>query len=267
MTRIVIHAGFHKTGTTSVHSMLDANRRILSRTLQVYLRDDFEALTRAARDFSVEPSKKMLTRVIHEAAVFFDSLDPDDARPILMSSEDLCGNMPGRRGLDRYDAASLILSQLAEAANLRFGPETDLTFFLSTRSRDDWLQSTWWQNLRSTRLTLGFDDYAKQIAAAADLDQVLEDMAEIIGPARIVSCPLETSSPMAFGPLTPILDLLDVAEVTRKKLRVLPPANVQPEIGMDLVFLALNQSGLTDDNLAEAKRLLRKLANKQAETD
>ena len=266
MTRIVIHAGFHKTGTTSVQAMLDANRRVLSRQYQVFLKDDFEDLTKCAREFSVDPTPKMLTKVIHAAAVFFDSLDPTDPRPILMSSEDLCGNMPGRRGLDRYDAASLVLSQLAEAAQLRFGPDTDLTFYLSTRSREAWLKSTWWQNLRSTRLTLDFDAYSQQIAAAADLDQVLEDMAEITAGARVTSCPLETSSPTAFGPLTPILDLLDVPEVTRQKLKTLPPANVQPEIGLDLVFLALNRSDLTDDNLAEAKRTLRRLANKQSDS-
>lgn len=265
MTRIVIHAGFHKTGTTSVQTMLDANRRVLGRRLRIYLKSDFESLTKAARAFSTDQTPAMLAKVATQASRFFETLDPADPRPVLMSSEDLCGHMPGRLGLDRYDAAPLLLSQLADTALTRFGPDTELTFYLSTRSQMDWLRSTWWQNLRSTRLTLDFDEYADQTADAADLVQVMRNLAELIGKDRIASCPLETSSPAPFGPLTPLLDLLQVPRVARRKLQLLPPANVQPEAGLDQVFLALNRSGLGDSALHEAKRTLRRIATKDAD--
>lgn len=263
MTKIVIHAGFHKTGTSSVQAMLDKNRRILSRQLQLFLRPDFEDLAAAAREFSVKPNEERLTEVIRAAAVFFDGLDPEDPRPILMSSEDLSGHMPGRHGLDRYDAASLVMSQLAEAARLRFGESCKVQFYFSTRAREDWLRSSWWQNLRSTRLTLDFDTYCQQIAAAADLDTVLDDIADAVAPDRVANCALEVSTLSEHGPLTPLLDLLDIPEVTRAKLRLLPPENVQPGIGLEDALLALNRSGLNDHNLSEAKRLLRRIANKQ----
>lgn len=259
-----MHAGFHKTATTTVQSTLHTNRRILSRHIRLFLKPDFESLTEAARAFSIDPSPDNLSEVIRTSAIFFDTIDPEDHRPILMSSEDLCGHMPGRLGLDRYDAASLVLSQLVEAARLRFGAETEITIFLSTRGRADWLRSTWWQNLRSTRLTLALDDYSRQISSAADLDVVLDDIAETVAPSRVASCALEVSSQAQWGPITPILDLLGIPELARNKLQLLPPENAQPDLGLEDTFLALNRSGLKDRYVQEAKRTLRQMANKQS---
>ena len=264
MTRIVIHAGFHKTGTTSVQSTINANRRVLKRQVRCRLKPEFEALTHAARAFSVDPTPALLAEVRHEAERFFVGLDTADPRPVLMSSEDLSGHLPGRHGLDRYDAAALIMSQLADAARDCFGDTLDLAFFFSTRGRESWLRSTWWQNLRSTRLTLDFDAYAVQVAGAADLHAVLAEVADAVAPATVTALSLEESSAMPQGPLTPLLDLVDLHDVTRSKLRLLPPENVQPELGLQDVFLALNRSGLKDRHLSEAKKHLRKLANNEA---
>lgn len=40
-----------------------------------------------------------------ELAEFFGTLDVEDQRPFVLSSEDLCGCMPGRCGLVDYRAA------------------------------------------------------------------------------------------------------------------------------------------------------------------
>ncbi len=266
--RIVIHAGFHKTGTTSVQSLIHTNRRILERQVRCYLRPDFQELTDACRVFSVDPNPRTILGIADAAGAFFDGLNPDDPRGILMSSEDLSGHLPGRHGLDRYDAASLIMAQLTECIRTRFGDEVPLTYYFSTRGRKDWLRSTYWQNLRSTRLELGFEDYSQQIAPAADLPVVLDEVAEAVSPAAAVAAlPLEESKDQPLGPLTPLMDLLDIPEVTRSKLRMLPPENVQPDLGLEDVFLALNRSSFKDRHLRAAKKLLRQLANKQSEND
>ncbi|KMK68762.1 hypothetical protein [Puniceibacterium sp. IMCC21224] len=260
MTRLVIHAGFHKTGTTSVQSMIAANRDTLAPLTRCYLRDDFANLTEAARRFSISPDATALENVLDAATEFFDNLDPQDPRAILMSSEDLSGHLPGRHGLDRYDAAALILSQVAEAAHTRFGATLDLTFHFSTRSADAWLRSTWWQNLRSTRMTRDLDDYARTIAAAADHSAILQDVASAVAPDAVTCQPLEETGALPQGPLTPLLDLLGIDAATRATLTVLPPNNVQPDIGLDQVFLALNRSGLRHKQVKEAKRSLRRMA-------
>jgi hypothetical protein len=142
MTRVVIHAGFHKTGTTTVQSTINANRRLLSRQVRCYLKPDFEKLTRMARAFAATPDEDGLVAVRRAAGKFFASVDDSDPRPVLMSSEDLSGTLPGRHGEHGYDAAPLILAQLSEAAGDRFGAALDLVFHFSTREAGPWLRST-----------------------------------------------------------------------------------------------------------------------------
>ncbi|WP_372833163.1 hypothetical protein [Puniceibacterium confluentis] len=259
---MVIHAGFHKTGTTSAQTMIRINRTALDAHVRCYLRDDFMPLTRAARTFSTRPDADTLDAVRTAAIAFFDTIDPEDPRDILMSSEDLSGHLPGRHGLDRYDAAGLIMSQLADTARARFGAGFDLVFYFSTRSRDAWLRSTWWQNLRVTRLTLDQTDYADKITAAADLPAVLQEVAEAVAPETVTFQALEDIAALTFGPLTPLLDLLEIGEETRASLTAVAPENVQPELGLDAVFLALNRSGLNAKHLSEAKRGLLQLAKR-----
>lgn len=263
-TQIVIHAGFHKTGTTSVQSMLRENNPLLEPHLRVFLKDAFEDLTAKARNFSIDPSEKTLGQVNRAAIGFFDTIRTDDPRPILICSEDLSGHMPGRHGLECYDSAGLVMKCLADAGFGRFGPETDLTFFFSTRSRAPWLRSTWWQNLRSTRLTSDFAAYSAQFDEARSLDDILEEVARDVAPARVDSCPLEISSGRPMGPLDPILSLFDLPDLDRTTLRALPAENVQPDVGIDAVFLALNQSALPDKDVQDAKRAIRKMARRIA---
>jgi hypothetical protein len=259
-TRIVIHAGFHKTGTTSVQAMLRANADRLAPHLRIYLKDAFEPLTECARAFSIDPRKKTLSQVARAAATFFSTLDPDDPRPIVMSSEDLSGHMPGRHGLECYDSAGLVMKCLADTALRRFGPETDLTFYFSTRTRDAWLRSTWWQNLRSTRLTDDFPTYSRQFDDARSLDDILEEIALDVAPARVTSFLLEYAADLPLGPLDPLLALLEVTELDRSELAVLPPENVQPDMGLPDIFLALNRSTLSDKDIQDTKRILRRMA-------
>ena len=261
MTRqVVIHGGFHKTGTTSVQAMLRENAEILAPHVQVFLKDGFENLTTRARSFSIDPGERTLAKVAKAAAQFFSGLDRDDPRPILLASEDLSGHMPGRHGLECYDSAGLVMRCISVSAFACFGDDADVTFYFSKRNRDTWLRSTWWQNLRSTRLTLDYETYAKRFDDAATLDEVLIDIAKDVAPAKVLSEQLEDVSQRLYGPLDPLLDILQTPQLDQSALTVLPPENVQPDAGIDAVFLALNQSKLSDEDIQEIKRSIRKRA-------
>lgn len=262
-TRIVIHAGFHKTGTTSVQSMLRENATVLEPHLRVYLKDAFEDLTTSARAFSIDPKPRTLAQVAEAASTLFGGLDEEDRRPIVLSSEDLSGHMPGRHGLECYDSAGLVMKCITDAVFSRFGPETDLTFYFSTRDRQKWLRSTWWQNLRSTRLIEDFATYSAQFDDARGLEDILTEIAADVAPAHVTSHPLEQAAELPLGPLDPLLTLVDIPGLDRAALRVLPPENVQPDIGIDKVFLALNQSKLLESDVQEAKRMIRKMSRRQ----
>ena len=263
-TRIVIHAGFHKTGTTSVQSMLRENAEVLEPHVRVYLKDAFDALTESTRAFSIDPKKKTLATVAREAAAFFDAVDQSDPRPIVMSSEDLSGHMPGRHGLECYDSAGLVMKCLSNAAFRRFGTDTDLTFYFSTRLREAWIRSTWWQNLRSTRLIDDFETYRSQFDSARSLDDILEEIANDVAPARVTSFLLEDAASLPLGPLDPLVTLLELVDLDRETIAVLPPENVQPDLGIDAVFLALNRSQLPERDVQKAKRIVRKMAQRPA---
>lgn len=261
-TKIVIHAGFHKTGTTSVQAMLRKNASALEPHVRIFLKPGFDDLTEAARRFSIRPREETLAEVHTAAKAFFAGLDADDPRPILMASEDLSGHMPGRHGLDCYDGAGLVMQSIARAVVSQFGENADLTFYFSTRDRDTWLRSTWWQNLRSTRLVLDFPEYRAQFDDTRSLDEILDEVASDVAPARVASRRLEDIGDGALGPLDPVLDLLDLPSLDRAALIALPPENVQPDIGIDSVFLTLNRSRLPDKDVQDAKRSIRKMARR-----
>ncbi|MDO6586008.1 hypothetical protein Q4543_10790 [Salipiger sp. 1_MG-2023] len=258
MTLVVIHPGFHKTGTSTVQIALSRNRALLEPHLRLYLREDFEPLAHSARSYSVSRSDKHRDAIGRNALRFFRGIGRDDPRPVLISSEDLSGHMPGRNGITRYDAAPTILALIAENAAHWFGPSLDLTFYFSTRAPDPWLRSCWWQNLRSTRLTQDLDQFSQGLPDAADLPAIVGAVA-----ARTASCPLEDSTLRPEGPLSPMLDLLSLPDQIRNLLVSPPPMNQQPDLGIAEVLLALNRSGLEDEALSEAKKTMRRLAQKQ----
>nr|WP_281496081.1 hypothetical protein [Marivita sp. S6314] len=242
--------------------MLRENADLLTPHLRVFLKEHFEDLTTKARTFSIDPNEKTLRRVVRAALSFFETIDPQDSRPVLISSEDLSGHMPGRHGLECYDSAGLVMKCLSEAALAHFGTDTDLTFYFSTRDADAWMRSTWWQNLRSTRLTLDFEAYRAQFDDARGFQDILGEVADDVAPAKVVSTSLDVSAERSLGPLHPLIDLFDLPDFDMSELTVLPPENVQPDIGIDAVFLALNRSGLPEKDIQEAKRSIRKMARR-----
>ena len=270
MVRMVIHAGFHKTGTTSAQSTIHANRALLGSRVRCFLRPDFLDLAQATRGFSAAPGPDRLAAVRRAADAFFAGCVTDDPRGILMSSEDLAGHIPGRNGIAGYAATHRLMRELARAARGRFGPDLDLVFYFSTRGREAWLRSTWWQNLRVTRLTEDFDTYATRISEASDLPATLGRVAQAIAPERLVSQPLENTGALPLGPLTPMLDLLDIDETLRRALVPTPVRNAQQTPGLDAVFLAINRSALRPKQAREAKRMLlllsRRAERKKRET-
>lgn len=261
MTRIVIHAGFHKTGTTSVQTMAARNAKLLAPHARVFLRDDFRAVTDAARAYSMSQGADALDRVFDAAAGFLRKLDHSDPRPVALLSEDLSGHLPGRHSIRSYCAAPALMAQLAAACVERFGESVEVTFHFSTRSAAPWFRSAYWQILRTSRRVEGPEDFARLFANAADFDSVTEAVAEAVDPFPVQVAMLEEIADMPQGPMTPILDLLDVPDDIRAQLDPGPPANSKPQ-GLDDVFLALNRTGLPDGKVASLKKTILRMARR-----
>jgi hypothetical protein len=257
--KILVHSGFHKTGTTSVQKMLVHNRVRLERHIRFFTRPDMIGACEAARAYSASRHPADLTEFASEIAAVFEEIDTDDARPLVLSSEDLSGHMPGRRGLSRYNAAPILMKAIANTAEAVFAETPDLTFFYSTRNADDWLRSCYAQHLRAIRMTLDFDEYRAKYAKSADLEAIVDKVRDMVSPHKVVMSPLEEAGSRPIGPLATVMDALDMPGRARRWLDVLPPANVSmPQELLD-AMLEANRSNLKDADVSKAKSEARKI--------
>ncbi len=247
--RVLIHPGFHKTGTTSLQRGAQGQRLLLERRVQMVLPNDMEAVNHAARRYSLGASAKRLAAFDAAATALAETLTREDARPLLVSSEHLCGLIPGRKSVRSYAAAPDLVTRFSLTLAARI-PGADLTVWFSTRQPDAWLRSVYWQNLRGSRITEDLADYAAGMAPAADLDGIVAQVrARLDGLAPVIATSLESFGDRPLGPLGVALDLLGVSA---EGLSPLPLQNVQPAAAAELL-LSLNRSDLGDAELAEAK--------------
>lgn len=253
MMRVVLHAGFHKTGTSSVQAMLGHNRGLLSDGLRILLKPDILTVTRLARHYSRDHNPETLRQMRVRMRQCAQTLDPADPRPVLMSAEDLVGHMPGRHGITQYDAAIDLLPALVDGLRRGIAGPSDIRVFLSTRAERPWLQSNWWQNLRSTRLTLTLDDYCAHHPEAGRFDTLLPRIAARLPVGCLLHMPLEEMSGLPHGPLTPLLDLAGIDDSLRRRIVALAPRNQRPDSRLEARMLELNRSDIADDALADAK--------------
>ena len=256
--RLIVHAGFHKTGTSSVQQMLRRNGKRLARGFRVFTHRDIPGVCGAARGMSAgapdggDPLDAALFDF--ELAQFLAGLDTDDPRPVVISSENLAGHMPGRRGLVRYSATPAIMARFA-AVTGQCLPEARIDFHFSTRGADSWLRSCYWQHLRATRLTDDFDTYRAAYLPHADLDaDVAAIAAAVPAPHRVHAAALEDCAALRLGPLEPILDLMQPPARMRAALTPLPPANRAMGPAAAAELLRLNRSGLDKAALTAAKK-------------
>ena len=87
--RIVIHAGFHKTGTTSVQAVLKRNRRELWPVMAIGLRDKFESTLRSARTYAEHRDTFSLHKAAYLFGKYVDDLNLSPKRQLLVSAEDV----------------------------------------------------------------------------------------------------------------------------------------------------------------------------------
>ncbi|WP_339768212.1 hypothetical protein [uncultured Pseudosulfitobacter sp.] len=251
--RIIIHAGFHKTGTTTVQKTLRANREDLRPHCRIILRPGMVALCEAARAYSVSRSQTDLALIQYEAAALADGWAAR-GKDIVISSEDLAGHMPGRRGLTAYDATPRIMKALVQAFAAA-APDAQQVLYFTTRAAAPWLRSCYVQHLRATRITQDADEYAADMAGSANLDQIVAQVADAVPHVQVIAQPLEACT-TPLGPLAPLLDLLggiDPATLTPR-----PPDNTAPPQGKIDAMLALNRSALSDADWRVAKDTLKR---------
>ncbi|WP_298858400.1 hypothetical protein [uncultured Sulfitobacter sp.] len=253
--RIVVHAGFHKTGTSTVQAVLRANRKTLMPALAIRLKGQMKELVSATRGYSTYGTADALEKVSSRFDALLDDLPGMPRRTLLLSAEELSGHMPGRGPLAEYSAAPILMYQFWQRAQAKF-PKTPIVFCFATREPDTWLRSAWAEHVKSSGMTLDFTEYAVRYSQASNLAAIVGEVRRRV-PAPVHSYALEDCANLPLGPADPVLDLCDLPDDIRSTLAPQPPQNTRLSEEMLDALLAINRAHSDTDarNAAKAKLL------------
>lgn len=252
--RVIVHAGFHKTGTTSAQKFLRANgKHIYPRCALVLPGRLRKGAARMAVRYSRFGTVALLDQFGADLHEVLSQIERKN-RAVLISDENLSGRMPGRdRQLD-YNATPALMARAEDVICDVFGAEADVVFQFTTRAPHDWLRSTYKHNLRTSRLTKDEAEYGAVYAPAADLDRVVRAVADAVTGSVYATDLADLDGPL--GPAAPLIDHIELPAHLRNRLKPHPAQNAGPTDVMIADLLALNRADLSDDALKTAKDAL-----------
>lgn len=228
--RIVIHAGFHKTGTSTIQQTLKLNRPVLKKVLRSVLRPGMRDVVMAARGFSSDSDLLARARFHNRFGSLLVDQPEMPRRTLCLSAEELSGHMPGRPRTPSYVAAVSLAQDMTQCAQLVF-PKAELIFFFTTRDSDSWLESAYWEHVKASNMTMDLEDFVKNYRAAADLDAVVDQIRDAV-PARVLRARLEDTMNRRLGPAASLLDVCEVPDDIRSQMTSGPRMNsrLAPEV-------------------------------------
>ena len=253
--QIIIHAGFHKTGTSSVQATLKANGPRIWPTHALVLPQRMADVTKMATMHSVMAGPVSKAEFNDRLLALFKSLTLGRKRGLILSAEDLAGLIPGRRGHTNYDACPGLMTMVETAVRHVWGSDTDITFYFGLRQRPGWLRSLYWQNLRSSRLTQDFDTFRETLSDIS-LTKLATTTRSTLYHSKLITIRLEDHLESEFGPATPILEAANLTPEHKARLIAAPAANVTPPADVVQAVLAANRSSASDTDVAALKTRL-----------
>lgn len=252
--RVILHPGFHKTGTSSLQACLEANRAALAPYARIVLLDELARPLRYATGYATGGDPLDLAGFTAAFAQVCDSVA--GAGTVLISCEGLSGRTPGKKGIVDYGAAVPLAGAMAAAVKAVFGGKAALRLIYTTREPLGWLSSAWRHNLFGYRVTEDFDAFSTRCAAATDFAAITGQIARSLRRAEVTSVALEEVQNAPLGPAEAVLALLDVPDAVRKGLHNPGQRNVGRDADVAAALLALNRSDLPDDEVKRRKQAL-----------
>ena len=270
--RILFHAGFHKTGTTSLQASLAAHAAWLAPDILVETRALSKSLAQAAdaaRRYSDRVTAADMQALHSDLADWAAALPLHPGQTLLVSSEDFAGHMPGNMKISNYSAAIPIAAAIATVLQRQFGPDLNLNLLYTTRQPETWVKSIHWQLAKHHRPDIPIARFTQLFGAAADfapLIAAIRHEVKAIAPAVVVAdAALEETMTRRLGPVEALYDLLGMEEGLRSSLPPKPPSNQSPPYDLAEAFMALNRVGIPRDTLTRIKRAI--LAVVEADRD
>lgn len=257
--QILLHPGFHRTGTSSMQHFLWLNRDKLAPYLTVRLTRHFKSVARLCTRYAATQNPLDLTDMIGELDTAFAQEPVPSNRNLLISSEMFCGEIPGQGDVSTYDAAPTLITYMTGYLQERF-PNADIKVILTTRDADDWLFSAYRHVLRRSRMTLTREDFADKYRDAADFDAILQNIAEAIDPLEVLYLPLEHALQNPLGPGAGLLDQVAIPDDVRDTLKPVGIGAKGAEPHLWGQFLAMNRADYPDDQVTAQKEQMAEAA-------
>ena len=251
--RILVHAGFYKTGTTSLQGFLSENRAALAPWFTYYGQGEFHGAGAKAREYTQTPLPGGL-KAFRLALRGFLAAVPDGT-DLVLSRENFTGAMPGHRDwlgrpITGFPCAKPLLRDLKKELFRRFGPGTQVELLFTARAREAWLRSVHGHLLRSIRLEEDFDSFSHHFNRLG----ALEEEARRLDADHIAR--IEDYADQPAGPAKAVLDLMGVPEEVQAELHPARRRNVGQSRELKAEFLRLNRSDLSKPDLKAAKAAL-----------
>lgn len=259
MQQILLHPGFHRTGTSSMQHFLWLNREVLAPHLTIRLTRHFKEVARQCVRFSHTQNPLDLTDLFTALDLAFVAEPVPTDRNLLISSESFCGDIPGHGDARDYSAAPALLAYIAGYLQERF-PDAQVRVILTTRDAKDWLSSTYRHVLRRSRVRLTEDEFSAAYADVANFEQIMAEIAEAVAPCETLYLPLEHSLHNSNGPGAALLDQLPLPDDLRANLQPvgIGAKGAPPQLWGQ--FLLMNRSDQSDDQIIAQKEQMAEAA-------
>jgi len=221
-TRVIVHAGFHKTGTSSLQNYLGRQRKKLKPFVDIYLKKDFLKAGNLGRRYGLQPYFRRRMQFRFALRAFLMSIP--NAENIVLSWEGFSGVMPGHRRLgartiQSYSRSAIPLAkEIIRELRRRFGDDVQIEFLYTTRASDPWIKSVYGHLSRSIRIKPDLAGFRDQFKLLPDLMQEADLIKQAIMPVPVHTARLEQHGTSRFGPAQAVFDLLDLPPEAIDKL-------------------------------------------------
>lgn len=155
-----LHIGLHKTGTTTLQAVLDANRDQLGATTRLYNHNSRELLPlqRACLAFSRKPDEQAGKHVQKTLETLLQNAQDTNTQKVIISSEMLTGPVPAFKRKGGIEGCAVRLAYW-----LREGTKGhDAKFCIYIRDQEKWLTSLHAHLLRSRGIRMTRADFLKK---------------------------------------------------------------------------------------------------------
>ena len=258
--KVIVHMGFHKTGTTSLQAYLQTYRKDLKPFADIYMKKQLGTASSAGRFYGQRPwyGQQLLFRRAFRK--FLQTVS--DAPVIVISRETFVGIMPGHRRLGFIRAkavgktASVLAQEVTRGLRQRFGQDAEIILLYTTREKLSWLKSVWGHVVRSIDLTQDREAFVAELSDMNSLEDEVAIIAKNVPDAKVMWRSLDELKTQPTGPATAVLDLLNLPQGFVEKHPVKSVNNVAETYEMQLQFLELNRTMKDKSALAIEKAKL-----------